>query len=151
MPLKLPDAPEKGTVGYLKLELRLQTALDEEPPPAAGASARGRGTSVASSQSEQAATAKPRAAAKPTEEEADFEYANRIVSYNVLEFEIKRLQVPQTMPLSRPRSLSRSLSQLSGLAHFKRRPNPKPGACFLRPGGDCGAGGEGGDRASELR
>ena len=91
VPLKLPDAPEKGTVGFLKLELRLQTALDDEPPAPVGPSAKARSASMAS-QPEQSAP-RQRAAPKPAvEDEDDFEYANRIVSYNVLEFEINRMK-----------------------------------------------------------
>ena len=67
---------ETVTVGFIKLQLRLRTALEAQPdasPPKAAP---------------KAATKAPAAAA---EEEDDSDFANAIVSYNVLEWELGRL------------------------------------------------------------
>ena len=93
VPLKLPDAPQKGTVGYIRVQLRLRFPLNAEPEaPGQLPFSRAGEPSAAHVQSKPKAAAAARASRSVEEEEDDMEFANRIVSYNVLDFEIKQLQ-----------------------------------------------------------
>ena len=91
--VRLSRVNAEGTLGYLKLQLRLRTPLDASESAAPAAPPRGQGVNAAPPP---AAGGRPRAAPVPAaaaeEEEDDMEFANAIVSYNVLEWELGRVK-----------------------------------------------------------